>query len=146
MCFAKATRYVGGAPDQQQQGRGRKKADKRKKPKGATQVYGVGVRGDARTHARHMQLAARAGPAEDALPGNDFYGVHEGTLFLTQVVPHLDIIEDVVIDWMHNICEGKLVTDIVYPVCHTSDVIMFCIRFRGREEGIHRNLQGNSHV
>ena len=100
LCFAKSTRYTEAGQDQA----GRAKRDNRKKAKGATHVWGAGVRGEFRTHDRHMELAARAGPSEDE--ENNFYGVHEGELFLTEVVPHLDIVTDIVIDWMHNVCEG----------------------------------------
>ena len=79
--------------------------DKRKKLKGATHVYPAGRRAELRTHARHLQIAKREGPPSDE--ENDFYGVHEGVPFLAEVLPHFDLVRDICIDWMHNVCEGS---------------------------------------
>ena len=70
---------------------------------------GSGSRAELRTHARHLELARREGPESDALPENDFYGVKEGVPFLAEVLPEFDLVRDICIDWMHNVCEGSLV-------------------------------------
>lgn len=80
------------------------KKDKRKKKLGARMVFPAGTRADLRSHERHMELAARAGPSSDE--DMEFYGVKEGPLFVSKILPHLDIIGDITIDWMHNVLEG----------------------------------------
>ena len=70
-------------------------------------MYPAGSRAELRTHERHMQLASREGPESDALPENDFYGVKEGTPFLSEILPDFDLVRDICIDWMHNVCEGS---------------------------------------
>ena len=67
-------------------------------------VYPAGITAPLRTHARHMELAQRVGPESDM--GNEFFGVHEGPIFLTEILPGVDIVRDICIDWMHNVCEG----------------------------------------
>ena len=52
-----------------------------------------------------MELAGRDGPSSDE--ENEYYGVKEGRLFVTEILPHLDIVRDVTIDWMHNVLEGE---------------------------------------
>ena len=109
ICMARAERFVEGESTEggaaaaagrgggARGGRNRAKVDKRMKTKGATMVYPAGTRGELRTHERHLEIASRTGPMDDEL--NDFYGIHEGVPFLTDVVPHLDIIRDIPIDW-----------------------------------------------
>ena len=59
-----------------------------------------------RSHDRHLQLARRSNMnAEDKK--SDFYGVKEGKPFLAKVLPHLDLVYDICIDWMHLVLEGK---------------------------------------
>ena len=67
-----------------------------------------GEEAELRSHERHLQLARRStlNPEEDA--ENEFYGVNEGKPFLTKVLPDLDLIYDICIDWMHNVLEGKI--------------------------------------
>ena len=60
-----------------------------------------------RSHNRHLELAERIHPESD---GPDFYGVKQGITFLIESLPHIDIINDIVIDYMHNCCLGR-VTD-----------------------------------
>ena len=107
LCFARSLRFVENATTQDEiaaaggtrRGRNRAKVDKRVRPKGATHVYPAGTRGDLRTHDRHLELASRTGPTKKEDRKSDFYGVYEGTPFLTKVVPHLDLIYDIPIDW-----------------------------------------------
>ena len=72
---------------------------------GARMVFPAGTRAELRSHARHMELAGRDGPSSDE--ENEYYGVKEGRLFVTEILPHLDIVRDVTIDWMHNVLEGE---------------------------------------
>ena len=102
ICFAKSVRYV----ERNESDDGER--DKRKKKKGATMVYPAGCGGELRTHDRHLELANREGPESDV--GEDYYGVHEGTPFLSEILPDFDLIRDICIDWMHNVCEGNLHT------------------------------------
>ena len=65
-----------------------------------------GVQAEMRSHERHLQLARRSNvTAEDA--ERDFYGVREGKPFLAKILPHIDIVYDICIDWMHLVLEGK---------------------------------------
>ena len=99
LCFKRATHYEPQANPR----------DKRCKAKGATMVYPAnGEEAELRSHERHLQLARRSrlNTAEDAL--EEFYGVKEGKIFLTKVLPHLDLVYDICIDWMHNVLEGKI--------------------------------------
>ena len=64
-----------------------------------------GQEANLRTHAQHMALADRSNPEANA--GHDYYGVHSGRPFLTKVCPNIDIVYDIVIDYMHLVCEGK---------------------------------------
>ena len=66
-----------------------KRKDKRKKAKGPTMVYPAGRTAPLRTHARHLELAQRAGPESDA--NEEYFGVKEGPIFLTEILPNLDI-------------------------------------------------------
>ena len=61
--------------------------------------------GTLRSHARHLELAERVHQA-DGVGGKDYYGVKEGLSFLIETLPHLDIINDIVIDYMHNCLLG----------------------------------------
>ena len=71
-------------------------------------VYPAGVEEvHLRSHARHLELADRA-HEEDGEHGRDYYGVKAGRPFITKIFPHMDIVGDVVIDYMHLVCEGKL--------------------------------------
>lgn len=82
------------------------KGDKRKKEKGKVMVYPAGVEEvHLRSHARHLELADRA-HEEDQL--HDFYGIKPGRPFITKIFPHMDIVGDVVLDYMHLVCEGKI--------------------------------------
>lgn len=68
-------------------------------------VYPAGGSATFRTHARHLELADRVKPEEDA--EHDYYGVKEGRNFLVEILPQLNIIDDLVIDYMHNCLLGK---------------------------------------
>ena len=57
-----------------------------------------------RTHARHLELADRARPEQDE--PHDYYGVKSGRPFLTKIFPQMDVVQDIVIDYMHLVCEG----------------------------------------
>ena len=57
-----------------------------------------------RTHERHLELAERVHPNMDK--DHDFFGVKEGVSFLIETLPHLDIIDDIIIDYMHNCLLG----------------------------------------
>ena len=59
-----------------------------------------------RTHARHLELADRAKPEEDER--HDYYGVKPGRPFITKIFPQMDVVGDIVIDYMHLVCEGKV--------------------------------------
>ena len=104
LCFARAERF---AEDQGEgdTGAGGKKKDKRKRAKGFTMVYRAGGTAPLRTHDRHMELSQRIGPDSEEYPG-EYFGVKEGPLFLTEILPDFDIVRDICIDWMHNVCEG----------------------------------------
>ena len=70
-------------------------------------VYPAGCEGGTlRSHNRHLQLAERINPDVDR--PNEYYGVKEGVSFLIEILPHLDIINDIVIDYMHNCCLGMI--------------------------------------
>ena len=110
ICMAKAVGFVEGGDSTQgdaaatrgggaRGGRNRAKVDKRTRAKGATMVYPAGTRGELRTHERHLELASRTGPTLSEDEEDEFYGVYEGIPFLTEVVPNLDIIRDIPIDW-----------------------------------------------
>ena len=75
--------------------------DNRKK-KGETTVYPHGGSAPLRTHERHLQLADRANQDD----GPDYYGVKEGRSFLVTILPELNIIDHLVIDYMHNCLLG----------------------------------------
>ena len=105
--FAKAVRFIedqGESATAKGKGKGKRK-DRRKKSKGATMVYPAGKTATLRTHARHMELAQRDGPLSDEV--EEYFGVKEGPVFLTEILPNLDIVRHICIDWMHNVCEGK---------------------------------------
>ena len=104
-CFAKAERHVERLPDEGTAAAARR--DKRKKLKGATFVYPRGTTGELRSHRRHLQLATRSGPSSDGKKGNDFFGVKTPPTFITETLPDLDIVTSIVVDWMHNVCEGE---------------------------------------
>ena len=110
ICFAKAVRHV-----EREQGDNEEQRDRRKKQKGATMVYPAGIRAELRTHARHLQLAKREGPESDAHPDVEFYGVKEGVPFLSEILPDFDLVRDICIDWMHNVCEGSLSISSLIP-------------------------------
>ena len=78
--------------------------DKRKKPKGATMVYPAGSQSEHRTHDRHLELADRVNPHQD---GPEYFGVKEGRSFLVNALPEINLIDDLVIDYMHNCLLGK---------------------------------------
>ena len=61
---------------------------------------------DLRTHARHLELADRAKPQQDA--PHDYYGIKSGRPFITKIFPQMDIVRDIVIDYMHLVCEGMM--------------------------------------
>lgn len=108
LCFAESVRYNERVESDDGQ------RDKRKKKKGATHVYPAGSRSGAilRTHARHMELARREGPASDE--DNDFYGVKEGIPFLSEILPDFDLVRDICIDWMHLVCEGSSLFSLIF--------------------------------
>ena len=84
-------------------------------------VYPAGGTAVLRTHNRHLELASRMNADEDSQ--FDFYGVKEGDNFLVESLPHLNIINDLVIDWMHNCCLGnqlEVCTDKTTPVSNLS--------------------------
>ena len=60
---------------------------------------------ELRTHDRHLELADRAKPEQD---GEHYYGVKRGRPFLTKIFPQMDVVQDIVIDYMHLVCEGKI--------------------------------------
>ena len=60
---------------------------------------------ELRTHARHLELADRANPEQD---GPDYFGVKPGRPFLSKIFPHMDVVRDIVIDYMHLVCEGMI--------------------------------------
>ena len=60
---------------------------------------------DLRTHARHMELADRVNPEQDE---PDYYGVKAGRPFITKIFPAMDIVKDIVIDYLHLVCEGMM--------------------------------------
>ena len=65
-----------------------------------------GEEAELRSHERHLQLARRSNlTSEDE--EEDFFGVREGKIFLAKVLPHLDLVYDICIDWMHLVLEGK---------------------------------------
>ena len=68
-------------------------------------VYPAGGNAMLRTHDRHLELASRAKPEEDA--PHKYFGIKEGQNFLVTVLPELNIIDDLVIDYMHNCLLGK---------------------------------------
>ena len=82
--------------------------DKRKKMKGATMVYPSGSLAVLRSHERHLELADRLMPDEDG--PNDYYGVAEGRSFLVGLLPELNLVDDLVIDYMHNCLLGFVKT------------------------------------
>ena len=61
---------------------------------------------ELRCHERHIQLSRRSNMTEED-EERDFYGVKEGKPFLAKVLPHLDLVYDICIDWMHLVLEGK---------------------------------------
>ena len=68
-------------------------------------VYPVSnVESTLRSHQRHLELAEQVHPDLD-MP-HDFYGVKKGLSFLIETLPHLDIINDIPIDYMHNCLLG----------------------------------------
>ena len=81
--------------------------DKRKKIKGATMVYPRGGTAPLRTHERHIELADRSQPDDE---DNDYYGVTEGRSFLVSLLPDLDLVNHLVIDYMHNCLLGFVKT------------------------------------
>ena len=97
LCFRRAIRSTPKTP-----------TDSRKKSKGACMVYPVSNdEHPLRSHQRHLELAQRAHPELDGGP-NDYYGVKEGVNFLIETLPDLDIVNDVIIDYMHNCLLGKV--------------------------------------
>lgn len=68
-------------------------------------VYPAGGNAELRTHDRHLELASRAKPEEDA--PFEYFGIKEGQNFLVTILPELNIIDDLVIDYMHNCLLGK---------------------------------------
>ena len=93
----KAVRYVPGKDTN----------DKRKKQKGATMVYPYGGDAAFRTHERHIELADRS-QTDDG--DNDFYGVTKGRSFLVKLLPELNLVDHLVIDYMHNCLLGFVKT------------------------------------
>ena len=69
-------------------------------------VYPAGGKASHRTHDRHLELANRVNPDEDA--ASDYFGVKEGISFLVKILPQMDIINDLVIDYMHNCLLGNI--------------------------------------
>ena len=68
-------------------------------------VFPAGTTAELRSHDRHMELASMSGPYSDE--DNEYYGVKQGPIFLAEILPHLDIVRDITIDWMHNVLEGE---------------------------------------
>lgn len=62
---------------------------------------------ELRSHDRHIELADRAKPVEDG--EQDYFGVKAGQSFLIGLLPQLDIIDHLPIDYMHNCLLGKIV-------------------------------------
>ena len=75
-------------------------------------VYPAGESANLRSHERHLELADRLYPERDG--EHDYYGVKEGRSFLLEVLPHLDIVNDLVVDYMHNTVLGKHAVVYVY--------------------------------
>ena len=67
-------------------------------------VFPVGDSASIRTHGRHLELASRANPEED---GPEYFGIKEGQNFLVEILPELNIIDHLVIDYMHNCLLGR---------------------------------------
>ena len=65
-------------------------------------VYPSGGTAQLRTHDRHLELADRTNP--DDAP--DYFGVTEGRSFLVGILPNINLVDDLVIDYMHNCCLG----------------------------------------
>ena len=59
-----------------------------------------------RSHNRHLELAEQVNPDLDS--PHEFYGVKKGVSFLIETLPQLDIINDIVIDYMHNCLLGMI--------------------------------------
>ena len=53
-------------------------------------------------------MADRANPEEEE--GPEYFGVKEGRPFLVDVLPELNIIDNLVIDYMHNCLLGKILS------------------------------------
>ena len=76
------------------------------KTKGKVMVYPAGAEeADLRSHDHHLELAERAHSEDEA---HDYYGIKSGRPFITKIFPDMDIVKDVVIDYMHLVCEGKI--------------------------------------
>ena len=70
-------------------------------------VYPAGGTATLRSHERHLELADQVYPDQDG-GERDFYGVKKGRTFLTEVSPHIDIVNDLVVDYMHNTILGNV--------------------------------------
>ena len=74
-------------------------------------VYPSGApNAELRSHDRHIELADRAKPEEDG-GEPDYFGVKEGQSFLIGLLPQLNIIDHIPIDYMHNCLLGKIVCE-----------------------------------
>lgn len=69
-------------------------------------VYPAGETAALRSHERHLELADQVYPEQDG--EHDFYGIKKGRTFLSEVLPHLDLVNDLVIDYMHNTVLGNV--------------------------------------
>ena len=67
-------------------------------------VYPAGNQSTHRTHDRHLELADRVNPHQD---GSEYFGVKEGRSFLVNALPEINLIDDLVIDYMHNCLLGN---------------------------------------
>ena len=67
-------------------------------------VYPSGRRGEPRSHERHIELCLRSNPNDSI---NDYYGIKKSS-FLLKVLPELNIIEDIPVDYMHNCLLGNV--------------------------------------
>ena len=71
-------------------------------------VYPSGSLATLRTHERHIELADRLMPEDDG--PNEFFGVSKGRSFLVNILPELNLVDDLVIDYMHNCLLGFVKT------------------------------------
>ena len=67
-------------------------------------VYPHGRVAEERTHARHVQLSQRSNSNDSE---HDYFGIRRSS-FLLEVLPELDIIEDIPVDYMHTVLLGNV--------------------------------------